>query len=120
MFYGTTDLATDWPANLTKSWRERLVRAVLFFVPRANPDAEPLYPRVKRWMLEVSDDGWPNREVALDDLGAPLFRLPNARNTGFWTDMAHRQFGRSDLLPVGAEEFERLWNVAEATDVRGA
>jgi len=91
VFYGTTQLATNFTESTLRYWPVRLTKAILFFVSRANPDVERLYPQVKRWVIEVSDDGWPQREVALDGGGLPIFRLPNGRNTGFWTDMAkHR------------------------------
>ena len=87
----------------------RLIKALLFFVPRANPDAEPLYPRVKMWALELSDEGTPQREIGLNGNGEPLFCLPNDRNTGFWTDMAKTQFARSEVVPMERADFERLW-----------
>ena len=110
MFYGTTTNATNLTGEIPSDWRVRLVTALLFFVPRANPDAEKLYPLVKEWALELSDDGWPQREVGLNDAGVPLLVLPNDRNTGFWTDMARQQFRQEELRPISAEEFERLWS----------
>jgi hypothetical protein len=108
-YYGITTLATDFTVAELRHWKVRLVKALLFFVPRANPDIEILYPHVKRWALELSEDGWPQREVGLDDCGTTLFRTPNDRNTGFWTDMARRRFERTELQEISATEFERLW-----------
>src|SRR4051812_3155023 len=87
----------------------RLIRAILFFIPRANPDVEPLYPQVRTWALELSDEGTPQREIGLNEVGVPLFCLPNKRNTGFWTDMALRQFDHSEVEPMAQQEFDRLW-----------
>lgn len=110
MYYGTTTTATTWRQEEMNPWQVRVIRAVLFFIPRANPDIEQLYPLVKQWALEVSDDGWPKREVGLDADGKPLFRTPNDRNTGFWTDMTARQFERSELAEMSSQDFDRLWS----------
>ena len=113
MYYGTTQLATNLDAQTLTSWKVRVLKAVLFFVPRANPDIEKLYPLVRLWALEVADDGWPQREVALGASGNTLFRTPNDRNTGFWTDMAARQFQRSEILEISAQDFESMWSKSQ-------
>ena len=113
MFYGTTTLATDFTEEILRNRKVRIIKALLFLVPNANPDVERLYPLVKKWALELSDDGSPQREIGLDNQGVALFRLPNDRNTGFWTDMAHRQFERGDVQEISAGEFEQLWVSAE-------
>lgn len=100
-------LATNFPDK--EPWQFRLLRVLLFFVPRANPDIEKLYPRVREWVLELSDDGWPKREIGLDSDGRPLFSTPNERNTGFWTDMAATQFKPSEVREISSAEFDRLW-----------
>jgi hypothetical protein len=112
MFYGVTTKATNFTDELLNNWRVRFLKVLLFFVPRANPDVERYYPLVKEWALELSDDGWPQREVGLDKAGAPIFATPDDRNTGFWTDMARTQFLRDELRLISAEEFERLWSNA--------
>lgn len=109
MHYGITTEATDFTEEMMSDWRARILKAVLFFVPRANPDHESLYPQVKSWALELSDGGWPQREVGLDSAGSPLFRAPDDRNTGFWPDMAAKQFSKAELQPITADDFERLW-----------
>jgi hypothetical protein len=105
MYYGSTTLGLPLPQN---AWRVRLVRALLRFIPRANPDHEPLYPKVKRWLLEVDASGHPNREIGLDEHGKPLFAAPDSRNTGFFTD-SNVTFAQSDLALCEAAEFEDLW-----------
>ena len=112
MIYGATTKATDFTDESLNSWKARLVKTLLFFVPRANPDVERLFPLVKEWALELSDEGWPQREVGLDQTGKPLFAIPDARNTGFWTDMARQQFHSGELRQIPADEFERLWSHA--------
>lgn len=109
MRYGVTTEATDFSEAVLNDWRVRLLKAVLFFIPRANPDTERLYPQVKQWVLELSDDGWPQREVALGASGNVLFRTPNERNTGFWPDMARKQFKENELRAISPEEFHSLW-----------
>ncbi len=109
MMYGLTKIATDFTDEVISNWRVRLFKTVFFFIPRANPDHEKLYPQVKAWALELNDDGWPQREVGLDRSGRPLFGAPDQRNTGFWPDMAAQQFSQSDLEPLTAENFEALW-----------
>ena len=114
MHYGITREATDFTEETLSDWRTRLLGVLLFFVPRANPDNEPLYPKVRAWALELSEDGWPQREVALDAHGKPLFCAPNDRNTGFWPDMAIHQFSMSDLEPISPETFNAWWTSVEA------
>jgi len=111
MFYGTTTLGIPMPSD---DWRVRLTRALLWFVPRANPDHEPLYPRVRRWLLEVDDSGRPSREIGLDDRGTPLFGAPDKRNAGFFTD-SDVTFLRTDLAPADGAEFESLWSSVTVT-----
>ena len=112
MIYGLTTKATDWTERSVNDWRMRLARILLFFIPRANPDIEPLLPRVKTWALELTEEGWPEREVGLDSNGNALFAIPDDRNTGFWTDMAYDQFNPAELSPLTAEDFETLWKSA--------
>jgi hypothetical protein len=108
MRYGTTNQATRFRPP---DWRIKLVKAALFFIPKANPDSEMLYPKVKKWLLEVDDDGTPVREVALDEESRVLFRAPEGRNVGFWTD-SDAKFTEADLVSIGAEEFEDRWSKA--------
>ena len=53
MIYGITTEATDFTDELLSDWRVRLIKTILFFLPRANPDNERLYPRVKSWHSTV-------------------------------------------------------------------
>ncbi len=110
MHYGSTTEATDFPPL---DWKGRLVRAALWFVPSANPDFEHLFPFVRKWLLEVDDDGNVRREVALSADGEPLFATPDERNCGFWTD-SNRAFARSELGKLSGEEFETAWALARA------
>jgi hypothetical protein len=120
MVYGKTVLATDFTDEAMQSWRVRLIDALLFFVPHANPDHEPLYPLVRSWALELSDDFYPQREVALDATGHSLFRSPDTRNTGFWPDMAYAQLEVTDVDQITQAEFDSLWAEAPQAESRNA
>jgi hypothetical protein len=113
MHYGITREATDFTHTGMTDWRVKAIKALLFFVPRANPDHEDKYPEVRAWALELSDEGLPIREVGMSGSGHALFRAPNSRNTGFWTDMASQKFAPEDLEPISSEMFSSLWLAAE-------
>ena len=106
MFYGSTTLATNFKSE---SWQITLLRFVLFFIPKANPDNEKLYRFVKKWYLELDDSNIPVREVGLDSTGRPLFGAPDNRNFGFWTDGA-QQFPKDQISPITELEFEQFWS----------
>jgi len=86
----------------------RLIKAILFFVPRANPDQEKLYPHVAKWLVEIDESGAPIREIGMDKNNSPLFAAPNIRNYGFWTD-SDKKFEIQELEPSSKEEFESIW-----------
>jgi hypothetical protein len=113
MHYGITREATDFTRAGMSGWRVKTIKTLLFFVPRANPDNEEKYPDVRAWALELSDDGIPLREVGVSGSGEALFRAPNSRNTGFWTDMASQKFQPEQLDPLSPDEFSSLWQAAE-------
>ena len=48
MNYGFTKLATGWDDRDMNIVGVRLIKAILFFIPRANPDQEKLYPHVAK------------------------------------------------------------------------
>ena len=103
-WYSTT-LATDFPGD---DWRVRLLYVVLFFIPKANPDFEPLYPKVRRWLVEVDDDGESVREIGLDEHGAAITVGPWERNYGLWTD-SPGPFPAESAQEISQAEFDRVW-----------
>lgn len=105
MIYGSTTKATNWQP---KRRREKFVRALLWFIPAASPDHEKFYPLVKRWALEIDELGRANREIGLGENGEVLFRAPDERNMGMWTDSS-MIFGAGDLEPMEQSKFEALW-----------
>lgn len=108
MYYGSTKKFTDWDERELFSWKVRLLYLLLFFIPKANPDNEKLYPNVKKWLLEIDDTGQPVREIALDMNGAVLFISPSKRNYGFWTD-TNAPVRQDELSPIEQDVFEELW-----------
>ena len=115
MYYGSTTEATDWDAEWMNDWKVKIIKTILFFIPQANPDHEKLYPSVAKWLLEIDDEGFAEREIALDKDGKVLFCSPDDRNTGMWTDMGRTQFSENDLSPITKEYFDNLWHEKKYT-----
>ncbi|WP_299775893.1 hypothetical protein [uncultured Pseudoteredinibacter sp.] len=88
----------------------RLIKTALFFIPRANPDQEKLYPSVAKWLIEIDERGIPIREIGIDQDNAPVFTAPNDRNFGFWMD-SDKRFKVDELEPSSYEEFESFWQM---------
>jgi hypothetical protein len=111
MHYGSTNRATNFGPD---PWQVRVLRLLLFFIPKANPDNEKLYRFVKKWYLELNDANVPVREIGLGEQGEPLLAAPDQRNYGFWTDSSE-PIDTEWLQPISAEEFHRAWNAVEKT-----
>ena len=105
MYYGSTKLETNWPKTQKSNWKIRLLSV---FIPKADPDNELLYPLVDTWLLEVDDNGKPNREIGLDKQGVPIFSAPDHRNSGLWTD-SPVTVDRENLVPIKRSYFEAMW-----------
>lgn len=105
MHYYSTTLATNIPEP---DWRTRLFVLLFFFVPRANPDFEPLFPRVRRWFVEVDETGNSTRELGLDEQGTPITAGPWERNFGFWTD-SPGPFPTDSAEQLSQAKFEQAW-----------
>jgi hypothetical protein len=105
-------MATDWPEK--EPWQVKVIKTILFFIPKANPGYDSKMHLVKKWLIEFEEkDGelTPWREIGLDADGAPLFAGPNKKNYGFWldTNMKYKDFTGD---PIEKEEFERFWNLS--------
>lgn len=110
MIYGYTDMGTNWNEP---DWGDKLLDGAFFFLPRANPDYHVLFPKIKKWCLEIDDAGLVNREIALDSEDLPVFHVPDgSENLGFWMD-EDRIFSADELALIPKEEFERLWTLSE-------
>lgn len=103
MKYGATRLGTNWPEG-TNPWWVKALYIILFFIPRANPDNEPLYPKVDKWLVELDEENIPETEIGLDKHGNPIFYAPDDRNYGFFTD-ASGPFEDPELEPISKEYF---------------
>ena len=111
MKYLKTTKATNWP--LKESWSLKLLRNILFFIPKANPSYDHKMHLIKRWLIEFVDtDGelLPWREIALDSNDNVIFAGPDKSNYGFWldTNMKYEDFNDES---IEKEEFERYWNM---------
>ena len=107
----TTD-ATDWP--LKDPFKVKLLRHILFFMPKANPDYEFKMHLVKKWLVEfINDDGEliPWREIALDSKGKVVFAGPDKRNYGFWLD-TNMKFEDFNGVSIEKEEFDSYWKLS--------
>lgn len=104
--YLRTRLATDWPEE--RSFVERVIRILLFFIPRANPEYESKMHLVREWLIEFDQAGNPVREIALDEQGQFLFGGPNSRNYGFWPD-TNMRLDDFEGEPFEKEVFLDLW-----------
>ena len=109
MYYGSTTKATNWNKKELNSWKTRIIYFLLFFIPKANPDNEAKLHLVTKWLLEINENGKPEREIALDKNEEVVFSSPNNRNTGLWTD-GPDLIKEKELTPISKEYFERLWS----------
>ena len=114
LFYGSTTLATDFGP---KPWQVRLLSLLLFFIPKANPDNEALYPLVKKWYVEIDEDGRAVREIGVSADNIVLFTAPDDRNVGFWTDSDMR-FSTENLSAITSAEFKKMWMVKGARNLK--
>lgn len=88
---------------------EKVLRATL---PAANPDFEELYGAVRKWWVEVDEEGVPQRELGFDQSGRAIVAGPFGENFGFWTD-SNMKFTIDEHPPVAAERFEAAWRAFE-------
>lgn len=94
--------------------KKKLVQTILFFIPNANPDHDPLMDDVEYWLLEIdSNHKLPLREIAIDKNGKTLFISPWGRNLGLWTDedITLEYFKDNfNATTIDKNEFEKRWN----------
>ena len=105
-----TTKATGWKPQTTSSV-ERFARALLSFIPRANPDYESKLYLVHEWLIEFDENGLPNREIGLNPNGMPVIAGPNKENYGFWLDTNMTIADFCDT-PLSRDEFETAWKEA--------
>ena len=104
--YLSTRLATDWKPG--KDLSHRIIEAILFFVPRANPGYEKRLHLIDRWLVEFDETGQPWREVGLTKDDEIAVAGPSERDYGFWcdTNMMLKDF---DGEEISEDEFEQYW-----------
>jgi len=108
-----TTLATEPRKPEEAGWiaagLERALRATL---PAANPDFERLHGSVRKWWVEVDEEGVPQRELGFDQSGRAIVAGPFGENFGFWTD-SNMKFTVDEHQPIAAERFEAAWRAFE-------
>jgi hypothetical protein len=110
--YLSTYMATDWPE---KTWKIKLTRMILFFIPIANPDYESKLHLLNKWLIEfIEQDGelLPWREIGIDLQGKPIFSGPSKRNYGFWLDQ-EMTFQDFEGCLIDKKEFEKFWEMVK-------
>ena len=102
-------MATGWPKK--QPIAVRIVKLLLWFIPRGTPDYEDKMYLIKEWLIEFDENGEPWREVGLDENGKPVVSGPDNRNYGFWcdTNMLWEDF---DGIKLSEESFESAWRLA--------
>jgi len=92
----------------------RIMYAIFFFIPKANPEYEHLINDVAEWLLEIdSADNLPIREVAKDSNGKTLFIMPWRRDYGFYTDNTMKLdffIEHHQAIVIDKTEFDKNWN----------
>lgn len=111
MKYLSTFMATDWPEK--DPWQVKVIRTILFFIPKANPGYDSKLHLVKKWLIEFYEENGeflPWREIGLDEKENPVFAGPDKRNYGFWldTNMKYQDF---EGEPIEKDEFEKMWKL---------
>lgn len=105
-------MATDWTKK--EPWQVKVIKSILFFVPKANPGYDSKMHLVKKWLIEfIEEEGelTPWREIALDNNKNVVFAGPDKMNYGFWidTNMKYEDF---EGEPIDKIEFERYWSLS--------
>lgn len=102
-------MATDWPEK--ESWQFKVLKKILFFIPKANPSYDSKMHLVKNWLIEfIEEEGElvPWREIALDSDGKIVFAGPDKKNYGFWLD-TNMKFKDFKGEPIEKDNFEKYW-----------
>ena len=87
------------------------LKILTLIIPAANPDFDPLYPKVRFWLLEVSvAEGLPQREIGLDIDRKPIVAGPIGRNYGVWVD-GPSAIDWKQYAEIEEALFTKLWQV---------
>src|SRR5262245_1047177 len=97
---------------------KRFLSALLFFIPKANPDFDALIPEVEEWQLEIDPENFlPVREIGIGRNGNVLLIMPWRENYGYWTDNNLTLAGfkeRFNCSELKVEEFQKNWRAIDA------
>ena len=99
----------------TKTTVWNLISNVLsVFIPKANPDYDPLIDNVSQWLLEINaKDGIPNREIGLNENRQTIMIMPLRGNYGYWSDnnITLEYFKEHfKVVDISKNEFDSRWN----------
>jgi hypothetical protein len=108
MTYIRTRLATGWPEK--EPFAVKVMYAMLFFIPRSNPDYDKKMHLLHEWLVEFDESGLPDREIGLDANGKAVLAGPDARNYGFWLDTNMRLQDFKDREEIDGDKFNACWN----------
>jgi hypothetical protein len=93
---------------------QKILQALLFFIPNGNPDYGPLMDDVTQWLVEFDpNDNVATREIGIDKNGRTLFITPWRKNVGLWTDEEIPfEYFKSEFKAVGIDKtvFEKRWD----------
>lgn len=65
----------------------KIIKTILFFIPKGNSDFDDLIGDVAEWQLEIDPNSkLPSRELGKDINGKIILIMPWLENYGYWTD----------------------------------
>ncbi|WP_375418231.1 hypothetical protein [uncultured Hymenobacter sp.] len=91
----TTYLKFNEPKSIASPIQEGVVKRAFWSIiakiassvlPVANPDFEDKIDDVKVWLIEFNIEGFPTREIGLNESGLAIMIMPWRDNYGYWTD----------------------------------
>jgi len=83
-----------------------------WILPKANPDFDGLFDKVKTWYIEYDEiTQFAIREVGVDDDNNVIVKAPWKNNLGFWLDesLKYEDYILFNITQVTSVEFESLW-----------
>jgi len=87
-------------------WWGRILQKV---IPAANPDFEKIYPKTRKWWVEIDDEGKPLREIGFDAEHNPIVLGPIGRNYGFLVDSPINWKESEGDSDEAGKNFETTW-----------
>ena len=82
-----TDTPLTTEAKKKNNRKAKILKTILFFIPKGNPDYDEIICDVTEWQLEIDPtDNLPTREIGKDINGRIILIMPWRDNYGYWTD----------------------------------